>query len=166
MLKRLLRPPNPWRRRTFSVHLSTPNLTGQRFHRTMEWSPPAPGSLKALLLPPLLNKVRNKGAQGVQARYGAELHPFISLVRYPGRLVILGMESLLRSRPSKPNQRKGQNGKFMNFALFGEFWCFSLGKQARFPLNFCSGMPLAKSSWTDLSLVWFARATPDLHLHR
>ena len=36
-----------------------------------------------------------------------------------------------RSRPGKPNQRKGQNEKFMNFAHFREFWCFSLGKQAR-----------------------------------
>ena len=50
----------------------------------------------------------------------------------------------LRSRPGKPNQRKGQNKKFMNFAHFCEFWCFSLGKQARFTLNFCSGMRLRK----------------------
>ena len=50
----------------------------------------------------------------------------------------------LRSRPGKPNQRKGQNKKFMNFAHFCEFWCFSLGKQARFTLNFCSGMPPRK----------------------
>ena len=49
-----------------------------------------------------------------------------------------------RSRPGKPNQRKGQNEKFMNFAHFCEFWCFSLGKQARFTLNFCSGMPPGK----------------------
>ena len=32
----------------------------------------------------------------------------------------------------------------MNFAHFCEFWCFTLGKQARFTLNFCSGMPLRK----------------------
>ena len=32
-------------------------------------------------------------------------------------------------RPGKPNQRKGQNEKFMNFALFlCEFWCFFLRK--------------------------------------
>ena len=54
--------------------------------------PPAPGSLKAFLFPPLLNEVQNKGTQGVQARYGAELPPFISIVRCPGRPVILGME--------------------------------------------------------------------------
>ena len=50
--------------------------------------PPAPGSLKTLLFPPLLNNVENKGTQGVRARYGAELPPVISIVRYPGRPVI------------------------------------------------------------------------------
>ena len=30
--------------------------------------------------------------QGAQARYSAELPPFISIVRYPGRPVILGAE--------------------------------------------------------------------------
>ena len=57
---------------------------------------PPPGSLEALLLPRLLNKVQNKGTQGARARYSAELHPFISIVRYPGRPVILGMD--IRSR--------------------------------------------------------------------
>ena len=56
--------------------------------------PPAPGSLKTPLFPPLLNEVQNKGTQGVQARYGAELPPFISIVRYPGRPVILGTEEM------------------------------------------------------------------------
>ena len=37
-----------------------------------------------------------------------------------------------RNRPGKPNQRKGQNEKFMNFTHFCEFWYCSLGKQARF----------------------------------
>ena len=46
--------------------------------------PPAPGSLKAPLFPPLLNEVQNNGTQGVRARYGAD----ISIVRYPGRPVI------------------------------------------------------------------------------
>ena len=36
--------------------------------------PPAPGNLKALLFPPAsVNKVQNKGTQGVRARYDAEL---------------------------------------------------------------------------------------------
>ena len=57
-----------------------------------QWSPPSTGSLKALLFPPLVNKVQNKGTQGVQARYDAELPPFISIVRHPGRPILLGME--------------------------------------------------------------------------
>ena len=55
--------------------------------------PPAPGSLKRSLFPTLLNEVQNKGTQGVRARYGAELPPIISIVRYPGRPVILGMDT-------------------------------------------------------------------------
>ena len=41
----------------------------------------------------------------------------------------------------------------MNFAHFYEFWCFSLGKQARFTLNFCAGMPLRKVH--ELTFLWF-----------
>ena len=67
----------------------------------------------------------------------------------------------------KPNQRKGQNEKFMNFAHFCEFWCFSLGKQARFTLNFCSGMPLRKVH--ELTFFWFGLPGPllndNLRLH-
>ena len=73
--------------------------------------PPAPGRLKTLLFPSLLNKVQNKGTQGVWARYGAELPPFISIVRYPGRPVILGMENLL-------------NLFFRDWPRFGEFWYY------------------------------------------
>ena len=67
-----------------------------------------------------------------------------------------------RSRPGKPNQRKGQNEKFMNFAHFCEFWCFSLGKQARFILNFCSGMPLRKVH--ELTFLWFGLPGPLLRI--
>ena len=70
------------------------------------------------------------------------------------------MGARIRSRPGKPNQRKGQNEKFMNFAHFCEFWCFSLGKQARFTLNFCSGMPLRKVH--ELTLLWFGLPGPLL----
>ena len=68
--------------------------------------------------------------------------------------------ALIRSRPGKPNQRKGQNVKFMNFAHFYEFWCFSLGKQARFTLNFCSGMPPGKVH--ELAFLWFGSPGPLL----
>ena len=43
--------------------------------------PLAPGNRKAPLCPPLLNEVQNEGTQGLQARYGAELPPIISIVR-------------------------------------------------------------------------------------
>ena len=62
--------------------------------------------------------------------------------------------------PANQTQRKGQNEKFMNFAHFCEFWCFSLGKQARFTLNFCSGMPLRKVH--ELTFLWFGLPGPLL----
>ena len=64
--------------------------------------PPAPGSLKRSLFPTLffLNEVQNKGTQGVRARYGAELPPIISIVRYPGRPVISVPEEF--SPPTEP----------------------------------------------------------------
>ena len=66
----------------------------------------------------------------------------------------------IRSRPGKPNQRKGQNEKFMNFAHFCEFWCFSLGKQAQFTVKFCSGMSLRKVH--ELAFLWFGLPGPLL----
>ena len=74
------------------------------------------------------------------------------------------MDPSIRSRSGKPNQIKGQNEKFMNFAHFCEFWCFSLGKQARFTLNFCSGMPLRKVH--ELTFLWFGLPGPLLILCR
>ena len=58
---------------------------------------------------------------------------------YEDQFLPLSQES---PQQTKPKKRKGQNEKFMSFAHFCEFWCFSLGEQARFTLNFCSGMPL------------------------
>ena len=75
-----------------NIQESTPNITGRRFRRTMEWSQPVPRNLKALLFLPLENKVQNKGTQGVQARYDTELPPIKSIVRRPGHPVILSME--------------------------------------------------------------------------
>ena len=68
-------------------------MTGPRFHRTMTWSPPSPGSLQTLLFPPLLNKVESKGTKGVRARYDTEFPPIIPIVRHPSRPVILGVET-------------------------------------------------------------------------
>ena len=59
----------------------------------------------------------------------------------------------IRSRPGKPNQRKGQNEKFMNFAHSCEFWWFPLEKQVRFTSNFCSGWPRGKVH--EVAFLWF-----------
>ena len=95
--------------------------------------PPAPGSLKTLLFPPLLNKVQNKGAQGVQTRYGAELPPFISIVRCPVRPVILGTEKYV-------------------FILIGTFFLKKLPDQTKCRLPFLS-------HWDSAAMatlcVWF-----------
>ena len=60
----------------------------------------------------------------------------------------------VRSRPGRPNQRKGQNEKFRNFAHACEFWCFSsFGKKVRFTSNFCSRLPPGKVH--ELAFLWF-----------
>ena len=73
----------------------------------------------------------------------------------------VAIHHFFRSCPGKPNQRKGQNEKFMSFAHFCEFWCFSLGKQARFTSRtFVPECPCEKfMNWPFL--VWFAGVTPD-----
>ena len=68
----------------------------------MEMIPPSPGSVKALLFPHLLNKVQNKGTQGVRSRYDAELPPFISTVQHPGRPVTLGVGYVALSAGQRP----------------------------------------------------------------
>ena len=52
----------------------------------------------------------------------------------------------VRSRPGKPNQRKGQNEKFMNFTHFCEFWCFFLRKTSTIHIELLFRNAPAKSS--------------------
>ena len=59
--------------------------------------------------------------------------------------VFLHKVFLIRSRPGKPNQRKGQNEKFMNFAHFREFWCFFLGKTSTIHISLETGIGGVKS---------------------
>ena len=70
----------PPHRRGHQPKMSTPNMTGRRFHCTMEMIPARPwlGSLKALLFPPLLNKVQNKrNARGTsEVRRGTSSNHF------------------------------------------------------------------------------------------
>ena len=70
----------------------------------------------------------------------------------------------LRSGPGKPNQGKGQNEKFMNFAhFFVKILVFFLRRQARFTSRtFVPEYAPAKSSWTDL--FWFGLPGPLLRI--
>ena len=80
---------------------------------------------------------KGSAAREILASFGASS---LSLPKKQG-LEGQACPKIIRSRPGKPNQRKGQNEKFMNFAHFCEFWCFSLAIHIS---NFCSGMPLRK----------------------
>ena len=86
----------------------------------------------------------------------ANIYPKNLLMSFLASKVIFAFESGV----APANQRKGQNEKFMNFAHFCEFWCLSLGKQAQFTLNFCSGMPLGKVH--ELTFLWFGLPGPLL----
>ena len=56
--------------------------------------------------------------------------------------VIHCQESPRQTKPKKGTKRKVH-----------EFWCFSLGKQARFTSNFCSSLPPGKVH--ELAFLWF-----------
>ena len=62
--------------------------------------------------------------------------------------------------PWQTKPKKGPERKVHEFRPFCEFWCFSIGKQARFTLNFCSGMPLGKVH--ELAFLWFGLPGPLL----
>ena len=70
--------------------------------------------------------------------------------------------------PRQTKPKKAPKRKFMNFAHFCEFWCFSLGKQARFTFRtFVPECPCEKfmtwpffglicwgHSWFSLRMIW------------
>ena len=65
-----------------------------------------------------------------------------------------------RSRPGKP--KKGPKRKVHEFRPFlCRFWCFFLRKTSTIHIELLFRNAPVKSSWTDLSLVWFAGATPE-----
>ena len=66
-----------------------------------------------------------------------------------------------RFQANQTKLKKGPKRKVHEFRPFlCEFWCFSLGKQARFALNFCSGMPPGKVH--ELAFLWFGLPGPLL----
>ena len=68
----------------------------------------------------------------------------------------------LRSRPGKPTKERAKTKSSYEFRPFlCEFGCLPLGKQARFTYRTLFRSAPAKSSRTDLSLIWFAGATPE-----
>ena len=80
---------------------------------------------------------------------------------FQGFLFCLSCLFTIRSRPGKPNQRKRQNEKFMNFAHFCEFWCFfPHRKTSTIHIELLFRNAPVKSSWTDL--LWFGLPGPLL----
>ena len=71
------------------LQISTPNMTGQGFHRTTEVIPRRPWKSKSPFASRTIKTSKNTGTQGVHARYDAVLPPIISIIRSPGRPVIL-----------------------------------------------------------------------------
>ena len=70
----------------------------------------------------------------------------------------------LRSRPGKPNQKKGQNEKFMNFAHFCEFWCFPWENKHDSPWTCVPECPPEKfMNWPFFGLVCRGHSWETLH---
>ena len=72
----------------------------------------------------------------------------------------------VRSRPGKPNQRKGQTKSSWISPIFLWTLVFFLGKTSTIHIELLFRNAPAKSSWTGLSLVWFAGVTPDLRARK
>ena len=69
--------------------------------------------------------------------------------------------SVEKESPRQTKPKKGPKRKVHEFrTFFCEFWCFFLGKQARFTLNFCSGIPLRKLH--ELTFLWLGLPGPLL----
>ena len=97
---------------------------------------------------PKMSKKRQNGYQKVTETEKSDLSPFASPL-------------WLRSRPSKPNQRKGQKGKFMNSAhSFVNSGVFPWETRTIHISHFCSGMPLWKVH--EPTSLWFGLPGPLL----
>ena len=76
--------------------------------------------------------------------------------RSPSGIEIFIQESAQQTKPKKGPKRKVHEFRPFLWILV----CFSLGKQARFTLNFCSGMPPRKVH--ELTFLWFGLPGPLL----
>ena len=83
--------PNRW------SWLSTPNMTGRRFHRTTEAIPRRPWKSKSPFASRPIYISIEKGMRGARARYDTVRLPFISIVRSPGRPFISASETIRRT---------------------------------------------------------------------
>ena len=124
-------------------------MTGQRVHRTMEMIPALPrppcwSKSPSVSFPIKRSTKKNKGTQGVQARYDAELPPFISIVQHTGRPVMLGMEPRSPKRVAKESKRPFPD----SFRSLGVHWVprklfsdsFGVGgEEAKGPGRLCAG---------------------------
>ena len=85
----------------------------------------------------------------------------LSLYDLQAFAIYRAMPPQIRSHPGKPNQIKGQNEKFMNFAHFVWILEFFLMKTSTIHIsNFCSGMPPRKVH--ELTFLWFGLPGPLL----
>ena len=66
----------------------------------------------------------------------------------------------------KPNQKKGPKRKIHEFRPFLWILVFFLGKTSTIHIELLFRNAPGKSSWTGLSLVWFAGATSDCQFFR
>ena len=67
-----------------------------------------------------------------------------------------------RESPRQTKPKKGPKRKIHELRPFlCEFWCFFLGKTSTIHIELLFRNAPGKSSWTGLSLVWFAGVTPE-----
>ena len=104
-------------------------------------------------------------ADSIASALAAKAHPpFFGDLSCPRHLFfdVDTCTSATQTRVRKKNQTKERaKRKVHEFRPFlRNFWCFSLGKQARFTLSFCSGVPLRKVH--ELTFLWFGLPGPLL----
>ena len=157
---RFLEGPVPLRIKGKATFLEAPFASKKVLRGTFRGLPPfAPllsGKRREVLRPQERECLRKKGASGERKKRTKKGHTT------SGQFLPFTDIFLIRSRPGKPNQRKGPKRKVHEFRPFLWILVFFLRKTSTIHIELLFRNAPAKSSWTHLSLVWFARATPDL----